>query len=89
MEQPELWGVEDFGPNGVVLRLVVKVEPGEQWAVNREIRARLLRAFDRQGIEIPDQRTVMLRDDPLDGPAHELHPRPAVRNPAETPGQRT
>jgi len=61
LEQPELWGIEDFGPNGVVIRLVVKVEPGSQWDVNREIRARLLDAFGREGLELPDQRTVLMR----------------------------
>lgn len=61
LEEPEVWGIEAFGPSEVVIRLVVKVEPARQWAVNRELRARLLTAFERDGIEIPfPQQTVWM-----------------------------
>ncbi|HUG84383.1 MAG TPA: mechanosensitive ion channel family protein, partial [Euzebya sp.] len=63
LEPPELWGVEQFGANEIVLRLVIKVRPAEQWKVNREFRRRLKEAFDREGIEIPfPQRTIWLRE---------------------------
>jgi small conductance mechanosensitive channel len=62
IEEPEVWGIEQFGPKEVVIRLAVKVEPGSQWAVNREVRARLLAAFEREGIEIPDERVMLLRE---------------------------
>lgn len=61
LEEPEVWGVEAFGPSEFLMRLVVKVEPARQWAVNRELRARLLVAFDQEGIEVPQQ-TVWMRD---------------------------
>jgi moderate conductance mechanosensitive channel len=62
LEEPQVWGIEQLGPNEVVIRLVLKVEPSRQWAVNREVRQRLLAAFDREGIEIPfPQRTVWVR----------------------------
>lgn len=61
LEEPEVWGVEAFGPSEFLMRLVVKVEPARQWAVNRELRARLLAAFDQEGIEVPQQ-TVWMRD---------------------------
>ncbi len=61
LEEPEIWGLENFGPDAIVLRLAVKTEPGSQWALSRELRARLKRAFDEHGIEIPfPQRTVWL-----------------------------
>ncbi len=53
LEEPELWGIEDLGPTGVVIRLVVKTTPSDQWAIARELRARIKAAFDREGIEIP------------------------------------
>ena len=53
LEEPELWGVENLGPNGVLIRLVVKTRPSEQWAISRELRQRIKAAFDREGIEIP------------------------------------
>jgi small conductance mechanosensitive channel len=45
LEQPEVWGVESFGKDGVVLRLVLKTLPLEQWGVERELRERVLLAL--------------------------------------------
>lgn len=62
LEEPEVWGLERFDADGLALRLVIKVQPARQWVVNRELRARIKEAFDREGIEIPfAQRTVWLR----------------------------
>jgi small conductance mechanosensitive channel len=61
--EPEFWGVERFGADGVALRLVVKTEPTEQWAIARELRGRIKKEFDALGIEIPfPQRTVWQRN---------------------------
>ena len=63
LEEPEVWGVEDLDPNGVVVRLVVKTTPSEQWRVSRLLRERLKAAFDAEGIEIPfPQQTIWHRD---------------------------
>ena len=62
LEAPEIWGVERLGADGIAIRLVLKTKPGEQWALQREIRARLKDAFDAEGIEIPfPQRSIWLR----------------------------
>ena len=53
LEEPEVWGVESLGADGVVIRLVVKTQPAEQFKVLRELRVRLKDAFDAEGIEIP------------------------------------
>ena len=53
IEEPEIWGVQSFGADAIAIRLVAKVEPGEQWATGREIRRRLKDAFDEAGIDIP------------------------------------
>jgi moderate conductance mechanosensitive channel len=59
LEEPSIWGVEQFGADAIVIRLAVKTKPGEQWAVARHIRARLKEAFDEAGIVIPfPQRTI-------------------------------
>jgi small conductance mechanosensitive channel len=61
LEEPEIWGVESFGASSIAIRLVLKVEPNEQWAAAREMRKRLKVAFDEAGIEIPfPQRTVWM-----------------------------
>lgn len=63
LEEPEIWGVESFGASAIAIRLAVKVEPGEQFATAREIRRRLKKAFDEEGIEIPfPQRTVWIHE---------------------------
>ena len=59
LEEPEIWGVQNFGADAISIRLAVKTEPGGQWATGRIIRGRLKKAFDVHGIEIPfPQRTV-------------------------------
>jgi small conductance mechanosensitive channel len=64
IDPPEVWGVERLGADGVALRLVVKTDPAEQWAVARELRLRIKEALDEAGIEIPfPQRTIWLRQD--------------------------
>ncbi|MDT7544824.1 MAG: moderate conductance mechanosensitive channel [Actinomycetota bacterium] len=52
VEEPEVWGVEELGAAGLVIRLAVKTAPLEQWAVARELRERVKGAFDRERISI-------------------------------------
>ena len=62
LEEPEVWGIEELGADGVSIRLVVKTLPAAQWGVLRELRSRLKEALDGAGIEIPyPQRTVWVR----------------------------
>lgn len=64
LEEPEVWGVENLGADGIAIRLVVKTAPNEQLTVERELRARIKHAFDEAAIEIPfPQRTVWHRMD--------------------------
>ncbi|MBA2445120.1 MAG: mechanosensitive ion channel family protein [Nocardioidaceae bacterium] len=65
LEEPEVWGVERWDPDGVVVRVVLKTAPLEQWSVAREMRERIKHRFDTEGIEIPlPQRMVWHRDMP-------------------------
>lgn len=57
LEEPEVWGVEGFGPTGIAIRLVVKTQPADQWKVLRELRSRIKVALDRAGIGFGFQRT--------------------------------
>jgi small-conductance mechanosensitive channel len=64
LEEPEVWGVEKLGPHSIVIRLVVKTRPSDQYDVSRQLRQRLKETFDAEGIEIPfEQQTVWNRDD--------------------------
>ena len=66
IEQPEVWGVEQLGANGIVIRLVVKTRPSEQFRVSRELRRRIKAVFEEEGIEIPfPQQTVWHRPMPV------------------------
>jgi len=50
LEDPEVWGVESVSAEGVVVRLVVKTAPLQQWAVARELRRRIKARFEAEGI---------------------------------------
>jgi moderate conductance mechanosensitive channel len=53
LEPPELLGVERVGPEGVTLRLTVKVKPGEQFAVQRALNATIADAFEDAKVPRP------------------------------------
>jgi small conductance mechanosensitive channel len=50
---PEVWGVEALGDNRVVVRAVVRTQPGAQWGVARDLRRRFKNRFDAEGIRLP------------------------------------
>ncbi|WP_309647060.1 mechanosensitive ion channel family protein [Nocardioides sp.] len=65
IEEPEVWGVESLGIDGVTVRVTLKTAPMEQWAVAREMRQRIKARFDHEGIEIPfPQRVIWNRQEP-------------------------
>jgi len=69
LEPPEVWGVEELGPDSIRVRLVAKTRPLEQWKVARELRARLKVAFDQAGIEVSAQKVLTAGSDGQDQPA--------------------
>ena len=52
---PEVWGVQEYGPDGIRIRLVVPTKPLRNWDVARQLRERLKEAFDAAGIRMPGQ----------------------------------
>ena len=50
---PQVLRVDNFGDSGIDIKILGDVKPSEQWAVMGELRLRLKRAFDAEGIEIP------------------------------------
>jgi len=53
LEPPEVLGVERVGPEGVTLRLTVRVNAGRQWAVQRALNAAISDAFDDAALPRP------------------------------------
>lgn len=65
----EVLGVEELRDNSLVIRTLLKTQPGSQWSVAREFRRRLRKRFDRETVESPFQQrrvSVMVK-----GPAGE------------------
>lgn len=53
LEEPTVLGVESVTPEGIQLRLTIKVRPGRQWSVQRAMRAKIMPALEEAGIEPP------------------------------------
>ena len=49
----EILGVNEFGDSAVLIKIRIKTRPLKQWMVGRELRRRIKKVFDAQGIEIP------------------------------------
>lgn len=59
LEPPQLMGADDFGDQGVIVKLWIKTRPLEQWRVAREYRRRLKLAFDQADIPLPLPQQVL------------------------------
>ncbi|WP_216900856.1 mechanosensitive ion channel family protein [Synechococcus sp. CCY 9618] len=52
LEPPEVLGVDEISHTGVLIRVLIKTKPLQQWLVAREYRRRLKSAFDAEGISV-------------------------------------
>ncbi len=50
---PWLLRVDAFGDSGIVIKVVGETQPIKQWDVMGELRQRIKKVFDEQGVEIP------------------------------------
>jgi moderate conductance mechanosensitive channel len=65
----EVPGVESLGDSAVVIRTLIRTQPGSQWNAAREFRRRMKNRLDREGIEIPfPQRKVHVTVDGTTSP---------------------
>ena len=92
LEEPEVWGVEDIGPAGITMRLVVKTLPSRQFDILRELRGRLQFALLEAGIEMPSLgRTLVVNAEggvlpaPASAPAKRAR---AAKKVAKTPAKK-
>ena len=63
-EAPQVQALMDLGDSAVTARVIVQVRPGEQFAVERDLRRLIKARFDERGVEIPfPRRTVYVKTD--------------------------
>jgi small conductance mechanosensitive channel len=53
LEEPNVVGVEAIANGAITIRIIAKTIANEQFGVQREIRERVKRAFDREGVRSP------------------------------------
>lgn len=63
LEDPEVWGIESISHEALVVRLVVKVRAGEQFALRRALNRYIKTQLDAQGILIPTLNKMVLSDE--------------------------
>lgn len=62
LEPPEMLGINQITSDTITLRLTAKVRPGQQWAVQRRLRAEIKRAYDEADIKPPYPTGRMMPD---------------------------
>jgi len=53
IEGPTVLGITDFQDSQVLITIIAKTEPMKQWEVERDIRYRIKKVFDREKITFP------------------------------------
>ncbi len=53
MSTPKVLRVANLGDSGIDIKILGDTKPSRQWAVAGELRLRIKRVFDEEGIEIP------------------------------------
>ncbi|WP_372806467.1 mechanosensitive ion channel family protein [Pontiella sp.] len=60
LEPMKVLGLQNFGESELLLRTITRVKPGCHQQVARDLRKLIKEAFDREGIEIPFARRVLI-----------------------------
>jgi moderate conductance mechanosensitive channel len=53
LSAPKALRVDKLGDSGIEIKIVAETRPSRQWEITGELRLRLKKAFDKEGIEIP------------------------------------
>ena len=62
IEEPEVWGVESLGVDGIIMRVTLKTAPMEQWGVARAMRERVKARFEHEGINLAVAQRVVWQE---------------------------
>ncbi len=60
VKEPEVLGVQAFGPHEVIIRVIAECRPNKHHAVSRKLREMIKVEFDAKGIEIPYPKMVTM-----------------------------
>ena len=52
LETATILGVDEVSHEGILIRMLIKTAPNQQWAIAREIRLRVQREFIKAGISL-------------------------------------
>ncbi|MFP6558666.1 mechanosensitive ion channel family protein [Paraburkholderia sp. B3] len=91
----EVWGLDRFEPNWMVVKGQIKTRPLQQWSVARAFNARLKHRMDEAGIDMPVPQMqvhmsprgadVPLHEDDLAPPSHAAASKEGVRDASHEP----
>jgi len=65
---PQVLRVNNLGDSGIDIKMLGDVKPSEQWGIMGELRLRMKKAFDSEGIEIPWPHTKVYFGNSPDNP---------------------
>jgi len=66
-DEPVMLGVDKFTEYGVVIKFMLKTEPGKMFPIRRQMLRRVKNKFDEVGIEISVPYRIILQGKPRDG----------------------
>ncbi|MDJ0844072.1 mechanosensitive ion channel family protein [Crocosphaera sp.] len=71
LDPVEILGVDEVSNQGILIRLLIRTKPMEQWPIGREFRLRVKKAFDQAGISlgIPYQKIMVINSTNNDDPS--------------------
>ncbi len=52
LEGPSVLGITDLGESGINIKIIAKTKPMDQWALERQLRKEIKKAFDKENIQI-------------------------------------
>jgi small-conductance mechanosensitive channel len=66
LKPPQVLRVDNLGDSGIDIKVTGDTKPIQQWAIMGELRLRIKKVFDQEGIEIPWPHTKIYFGNPLD-----------------------
>jgi len=78
LKTPEVLRVDNLGDSGIDIKILGDTKPIKQWEVTGELRKRIKKAFDEEGIEIPWPHTKVYFGSPMPPRAPTEAPAPPI-----------